>query len=220
VGGLDVYHLVPGGGRSGLVGLAWALATVSMAGFLVEMGRFRQAGRATVHLGLTLLAAAYVGLLGGFFVQLRLLSPGSRGLLALASLIVVVKAGDVGAYVGGRVAGRRKLAPWLSPGKTWEGAVSGLVLAVLGGQAVFFGLRPWAWPECPPPSVAAVAGYGAVTALAGMFGDLAESLLKRDLGRKDSSDWLPGFGGVLDLIDSLLFSAPVAYAFWTTGLLG
>jgi phosphatidate cytidylyltransferase len=215
-----VYRLVPGGGRGGLAASAGALAAVTLAAFLVEMGRFRQASRTSMHLGLALLAAAYVGLLGSFFVYLRLLGDGSRGLLALVSVIVVVKASDTGAYAGGRIAGRRKLAPRLSPGKTWEGAASGLALAVAGGMVVFFALGPWGWPDAPRPSMAAVVGYSVVTALAGMFGDLAESLLKRDLGRKDSSDWLPGFGGVLDVIDSLLFAVPVAYACWAGGLLG
>jgi phosphatidate cytidylyltransferase len=77
----------------------------------------------------------------------------------------------------------------------------------------------------PAPNIAAAPAwgwlaYGLIVGVAGMLGDLAESLIKRDLGRKDSSDWMPGFGGVLDVLDSILFAAPVAYLCWALGLVG
>jgi phosphatidate cytidylyltransferase len=105
------------------------------------------------------------------------------------------------------------MAPVLSPGKTIEGALGGIAFACLGSWLALDVLFPamTGGDELPPRLWLA---YGAVIGLCGMAGDLAESLLKRDVGRKDSSDWLPGFGGVLDLLDSVLFAAPVAYVWW------
>jgi phosphatidate cytidylyltransferase len=198
-----------------------------------EMRRFADTQQSGAHgKHLTQLAASafsvlYVGGLLGFLIQLRLLPVGgdvSRGgMVAMLSMILVVKATDIGAFTAGHLWGRHKLAPKLSPGKTWEGVIGGLALAVL-----------WAWLSLGPIAgrmgieskltgtswIVATIGYGLVVGVAGIFGDLAESLLKRDAGVKDSSSWLPGFGGVLDLLDSLLVAAPVAYWFWVSGLLG
>jgi phosphatidate cytidylyltransferase len=130
----------------------------------------------------------------------------------------VVKMSDVGAYTVGRLAGRHKLAPVLSPGKTIEGALGGLLFACLGS---WIALR-WVLPAMTG-AVAVYSNwgwlvYGLLVGLAGILGDLAESLIKRDVGRKDSSDWLPGFGGVLDMLDSVLLAAPVAYLCWAFGV--
>jgi phosphatidate cytidylyltransferase len=136
------------------------------------------------------------------------------------SLILVVKLGDIGAYTLGRLFGRHKMAPVLSPGKTWEGALGAVLAACLGGWLSGFWLVPamttatgtvetWRWLV-----------YGVLVGVFGLLGDLAESLIKRDVGRKDSSTWMPGFGGVLDILDSILFAAPVAYLCWVSGLVG
>ena len=113
-----------------------------------------------------------------------------------------------------------KLIPRISPGKTMEGAMGAFMFAMLGAWVGFHCLLRYA-----PPSINVVPGlqygwvvFGLFMGGVGMLGDLAESLLKRDLGRKDSSNWMPGFGGVLDLLDSILFAAPVAYACWQFGL--
>jgi phosphatidate cytidylyltransferase len=115
----------------------------------------------------------------------------------------------------------------VSPGKTWEGAFGGLVFALVATWIVF----GWAAAHIVGdasalPSLLSVTGFlksiafaAALTAV-GIIGDLAESLLKRDAGVKDSSRWMPGFGGILDLLDSLLAAAPVAYAFWALGWIG
>lgn len=137
----------------------------------------------------------------------------------MLSLVIVVKMCDTGAYTVGRLIGRRKMAPVLSPKKTIEGAIGGLVFACLGSWAAFHWLTPAITHSSRPPSPAwGWLAYGLLVAMAGMLGDLAESLLKRDLGRKDSSTWMPGFGGVLDVLDSIILAAPVAYLCWTFGL--
>jgi phosphatidate cytidylyltransferase len=153
----------------------------------------------------------YVGVMLRFAVLLRL----ECGVGAIASWIITVKMGDVGAYTVGRLIGRHKLCPRLSPGKTIEGAVGAVVFTCAGAWASLAWLapavmarHPWAWLP-----------YGLVLGIAGMLGDLAESMLKRDVGLKDSSRWMPGFGGVLDILDSLLLSAPVAWLCWSLGML-
>lgn len=230
-----------GAGSAGLAGLGWPMMAFGIAllvAFLAEMARYTGPGKVSEQLGLAVLALAYVGVLLSFVCQLRLVGHDSaQGIAALASLVIVVKMGDVGAYTVGRLIGRHKMAPVLSPGKTLEGAAGAVAFAVLGSWLMFHYLLP---RILAPQSGAADGGsgvvggsigshaspawgwivFGIVVGLAGLFGDLAESLLKRDLGRKDSSSWLPGFGGVLDLLDSILFAAPVAYVCWIAGLVG
>ena len=114
--------------------------------------------------------------------------------------------GDIGAYYVGRRFGRHKLAPVVSPGKSWEGAAASLGASLLFG---FFLLR-WAIPEVPPLVALALT---AVANIAGQFGDLCESGLKRGAGVKDSGALLPGHGGMLDRVDSTLFTLPVVYLY-------
>ncbi len=210
--------------------LGW-LACGLAAGLIVvivgEMRRYTQPGSTIINLALGAFSVLYVGGLLGFVVQLRLLDVGNGvshgGLLAMISMVVVVKSGDIGAYAAGRLWGSHKMAPAISPGKTWEGVFGGLILAVIGALLT---LGPLANAlGCPslaswPVWLVGAVAYGLVVSTAGILGDLAESLLKRDAGVKDSSSWLPGFGGVLDLLDSLLLAAPVAYFFWVAGLVG
>lgn len=180
-------------------------------------------GEVIKNLALALFSMTYIGLLLSFVIQLRLAesesdSPGAEGIIALASLIVVVKLGDTGAYTVGRLIGRHKMAPVLSPSKTIEGAMGGLVFSCLGAWLALVPLANAMVKDWHPVPWWSLVVYGLVVGAAGMMGDLAESLLKRDMGRKDSSAWLPGFGGVLDLLDSILFAAPVAYICWVMGL--
>lgn len=200
--------------------LAWPaciLALSTACAFVGEMARYSHPGSTSERLALAVLALVYVGLCLAFVVALRLIAPDPVGILALASLVLVVKMCDTGAYTVGRLMGRCKLAPLLSPGKTIEGTCGGLAWGVAAAVVVYVYVVPalggpagatwWRW-----------ALYGAVLAGAGTVGDLAESLLKRDLGRKHSSPWMPGFGGVLDLLDSILLAAPVAWLCWKAGL--
>jgi phosphatidate cytidylyltransferase len=200
--------------------LAWPLLAF-VAGLLAalggEMRRYERPGGVIVNLALTVLGIAYVGLCLSFAAQLRLLGGPVDGLVALAALIIVVKMGDTGAYAVGRLVGRHKMAPVLSPGKTWEGAAGAIVFGTLGAWLAFHQLpeamghtlaqHDWSWLV-----------FGLAVTVTGMLGDLAESLLKRDAGRKDSSNWLPGFGGVLDILDSILLAAPVAWFCWWLGM--
>ena len=118
---------------------------------------------------------------------------------------------DTGAYFAGRVWGRRKLIPAVSPGKTVVGAIAGLLVSVVGGAAYAAGIFD-AWLHVPFPVVAGALG-GAVVSVVAQVGDLAESLLKREAGVKDSGGLLPGHGGLLDRCDALFFTVPVAYWF-------
>ncbi len=216
--------------------LGWLAAGLTFALLLALMGemrRFAVAGNSTIHLALASLSILYVGGLLGMLVQLRLLNidpanhPGSTGnrygLIAWLSLLIVVKSSDIGQYAVGRMLGRHKLAKILSPGKTWEGAIGGISFALMGA---LISLGPLAGAlGCPSGRswtlwLGGCFFYAVLVGTAGIVGDLAESMLKRDAGVKDSSHWLPGFGGILDLLDSLLVAAPVAYALWVVGLVG
>jgi phosphatidate cytidylyltransferase len=205
--------------NSSLERLGWPLAALAisvLAAFIGEIKRYREPGRAANNLAATIFSFSYVGLLLTFVVQIAF---GLHGLLALLSLIVVVKMGDTGAYSVGSLIGRHKMTSHLSPGKTWEGAAGALVFAVVGSWGVFEVLRPRLMSgEITSPAVWQWVGYGLIVGIAGMVGDLAESLLKRDSGQKNSSGWMPGLGGVLDVLDSILFAAPVAYLCWAAGL--
>jgi phosphatidate cytidylyltransferase len=130
-------------------------------------------------------------------------------------MIICVKCGDSCAYTFGRLWGKRRLTPKLSPGKTGMGFVGALVGSTAGGWLWFrFGgilfdaaPQPSAWPV--------ILGYGLSLGAAGVIGDLCESLIKRDVGKKDASALMPGFGGLLDLVDSPLYAGPLALAWWT-----
>jgi phosphatidate cytidylyltransferase len=198
---------------------SWVVALVLIAIFLGEMVRYQKPGEATANIAAAVFAVVYVGLFLSYAVQLRL----RFGVGALASLIVVVKMGDTGAYTVGRLVGRHKLVPRLSPAKTIEGAAGALAFSLLGSWATFTWLAGSAGADSTGAGYAMGWGwipFGIVVGTAGMLGDLAESLLKRDCGLKDSSSWLPGFGGVLDILDSILLAAPIAYVFWVNGLVG
>jgi phosphatidate cytidylyltransferase len=160
--------------------------------------------RAGSEIGLDLLGgvfiAVYVVFFGGFAVLMSA-QPGGEWWV-LAFLIIVVST-DTGAYVAGLMFGRHKMAPVISPGKTWEGFAGSVVFAVVAGQ-----LLAWLMLQ-QPPLVGLVISVVMVATATG--GDLAESLLKRDLGVKDISSWLPGHGGLLDRLDSTLLSAAAAY---------
>lgn len=187
--------------------VAAAFAGVVLAAFLVEMAAFTGDGAATARVAYTVFAAAYLGILASFLVRLRWLP--DHATLALGLTIAVPKGGDIGAYFTGRAFGKHKFSPLLSPKKTWEGFAGGLLAAA--GVAV--GLS-FAGPIFRH-GIAEAAAFGVAVGFAGMCGDLAESLVKRDCRAKDAAASVPGFGGLLDVVDSLLFAAPVAYLWFS-----
>jgi len=145
-----------------------------------------------------ILALLYLPLLLGHFVWLRYLSDGQWWVFWV---LAVIMAGDTGAFYVGRVWGRAKLYPEVSPGKTWVGVAGGAAAALIAGIAV----GRWALPQVSLP---ALAGLALLLAVVGLLGDLFESMLKRQAQVKDASKLLPGHGGMLDRLDSLLFAAP------------
>lgn len=213
--------------RAGVVAVALLLALGALA--VVEITRFRGAGSATNRLARGYFAVAYTGGLPACLVLLRTLSgppwdtEGRWGMVALLSMLACAKAGDTGAYLVGRMMGRRRMAPLLSPGKTWEGAAGGLIAAILAALLTLgpltHGLGLTSARQAVLWFLGAVA-YGAVVNGVGVLGDLTASMLKRDAALKNSSTWMPGFGGVLDTLDSVLLAAPIAYLLWILRVVG
>jgi phosphatidate cytidylyltransferase len=207
----------PTAGSAGDVGLpALAFGAAVLCLFASNAARYRGPGARMETLGAELLIVSYIGLLLCLTAQLRWVAGSQAGYLVLGSLIIAVKCGDSLAYTFGRLFGRRKMAPLLSPGKTWAGAVGGMLGSALGAWAWLHWAPPLfdsSWPSCPDLwSIV----YGLLVGIAGIVGDLCESLIKRDLGQKDAASLMPGFGGMLDLIDSVLYAGPVAYILWQT----
>jgi phosphatidate cytidylyltransferase len=156
--------------------------------------------------GVTVLGVMYVVLLGGHLVALRTGFSPQLSKHLLAFFFLVLMGSDAAAFYGGKTFGRHKLAPSMSPGKTWEGAVAGMLASLLLAAAAHY----WFFPELRLKFALPLA---AVMNVMGVLGDLTESALKRSTGAKDTANILPGHGGVLDRIDSLLFNAPLIYYF-------
>jgi phosphatidate cytidylyltransferase len=184
------------------LGIGWAgLRRVQRAGLV----------GVNAHLGASACALLYAGVLPGAVTQLVLAgearAPG-QGYALLILTLAATKLCDTGAFFGGKLFGRHRMAPRISPGKTWEGFASGILFAIAGtwlctwllgraGASLF----DTAWEKIL---------WGGVIGSAGVLGDLLESLLKRGAAAKDSGSSVPGFGGVLDILDAVLISAPVA----------
>ena len=185
------------------------LALIVMILLVSQMFRFgADFSKMLTGMGVTLLGVVYIGFLGGFLVSTRVGFESVPGLstLLLGYFFLVSFGTDAGAYFVGRAIGKHKLAPTISPGKTIEGLVGGVLAAAgLGALATF-----WFFPSLP---YAWSVGLACVLAIAGVLGDLAESAMKRGSGAKDAATTLPGHGGVLDRLDSLLFGAPILYYF-------
>jgi phosphatidate cytidylyltransferase len=203
--GLLVSTIIPED-LSGMI--AAAIVASAAAAVLVMALLFHSRNRTTEGLvaaaGGALLCFVYLGLMFGFVVEIR----RHESAWILLWILLVVKSCDIGAYFTGRSIGRRKLIPWLSPGKTWEGLGGGVVVAALVGAGGLAALQAAGY-TVPPVWTGLAAGV--LFGITGQAGDLIASMFKRDAGIKDSSRLLPGFGGVLDVIDSPLLVAPVAF---------
>jgi len=153
--------------------------------------------------GVNCFSILYLGLLSGFCVAIRI----EFGLWPLLMFVFVVKSADIGAYSFGTMFGKHKFSPKISPGKTWEGMAGAIAAAIIVAIGFAAGCDIMVWW--------AAAAFGLCFAFIGQLGDLAESMMKRDAEKKDSANKVPGFGGVLDIIDSPLVAAPFAYLFFT-----
>ena len=156
--------------------------------------------------GATILGVLYIPLLGSHLISMRVGFNPTLSAHLLSFFFLVLMGADAGAYYIGRAFGKHKLAPSISPGKTWEGAVGGILAALAMATLAHF----WFFRELPLKYILPLA---VVMTIVGIFGDLAESALKRGAGAKDAANILPGHGGLLDRLDSLLFNAPLIYYF-------
>ena len=181
--------------------------------FLLQLRR-RDSSQAIVGVSTALFGIFYVSWCFSFLIKLRFLDAPSlpSGSWLVVLLLLITKGGDVGAYFVGSAIGRHALAPRISPHKTWEGMVGGLLFSV-GGALV---LRP-VFSQVPVQHLLIL---GLMLGILGQLGDLLESLIKRDCQVKDSGTLLPGMGGVLDVLDSLLFTAPICYFYVRKFLVG
>jgi len=191
---------------AGPMGFAAGISTVAgsfVVGLLYAVRSRQVEGAMLVGSGV-LLIHVYMGLMLGCLLLIR----REHSVWLLFWVIATVKACDIGAFFTGKLAGRTKLIPWLSPGKTWEGLAGGLVLSGIVGVLGLWLLGVLGIERFAP-------SWGMMLGVAfgfiGQGGDLAASLFKRDAGIKDAGTSMPGFGGMLDLIDSPVLVAPFAY---------
>ncbi len=192
------------------VGPQWnslVLAATTVVVMVATLGRVEDRSRILVSAAATMLGVLYVATLGSYLVAVRTLaSPPQIAAKLITMFFAIVMMSDTAAYYTGRTFGRHKLAPRVSPGKTIEGSIGGLVGSTLGAVAakyIFF-------PELPLVHALLL---GAGMGLVGQVGDLVESLLKRGSDVKDAASILPGHGGFLDRLDSMLLNAPILYAY-------
>ena len=181
--------------------------------FILQLRR-QDSSQAILGISTALFGIFYVSWCFSFLIKLRFLNgptaPDGRWLVAL--LILTTKGGDIGAYAVGSTFGRHTLVRRISPSKTWEGLLGGLLFSLVGSLAF-----KWVLPGV---GVSHLLILGILLGLLGQLGDLSESLIKRDCQVKDSGRLLPGMGGVLDVLDSLLFTSPICYFYARKFLVG
>ena len=193
----------------------WELLFIVLALLLILLMQFSRKDNTNAIVGIstTLFGVLYVSWFFSFLIKIRYLLPGIDGVKLLSFVLIVTKAGDIGALFVGSKYGKHPLLAKVSPNKSVEGSVGSfsfsIIAAVLGYFLIphYFHLSLWQ-----------VALMGAFFGGVGQLGDLSESLIKRDCNVKDSGKLLPGLGGVLDIIDSLLFTAPTFYFYMSSAL--
>lgn len=187
--------------------LLMALAAFFIIVLITQAFRFQKDfSKMLTGIGVTVLGVVYVAFLGGFLISTRVGFDAILSSKLLLFFFIVIFGSDAGQYFSGRALGKRKLAPAISPNKTVEGLIGGLVAA--GGFATLCTLT--FFPELPYKFAVPL---GIVMAALGALGDLTESAIKRGSKTKDAASILPGHGGLLDRLDSLLFNAPILYYF-------
>ena len=227
IGCFSLYLLPSDAPSQTSVAILATIVVLLFFGTLVQHAWHRRTQGAIAATGVTMFALLYMGFLPGFFILIR----RWHSAWLILGIIMVTKACDIGAYFTGKAIGKHKLIPWLSPGKTWEGLIGGVIASalvavgltalagylqsdpsnnvqILGVFSKSAGIRVFT-PQTYPLWAVAIAG--AVFGIIGQLGDLTASLFKRDAGIKDSASYIPGFGGVLDVVDSPLGIAPLAY---------
>ena len=182
------------------------LACFIIISLFIEMGRDKL--NSTRNMGITVLGIMYVPVLLGSVIALRNLDTVYSTYFTV-SMVLAIWICDSAAYVFGMKWGQKKIFPRVSPNKSWVGSVAGLVSSFV----VFYGLHIWG--ILPDLTLLDVAVFSIITGFFGQAGDFAESLLKRDVGVKDSGKLLLGHGGVLDRFDSITFASPLTYAYIT-----
>lgn len=209
--GLLVTVSMPRGfGEVNAVALVATVGAAVLIASLLWHIRGRNLQGATAAVGAALFAFIYLGLMFGFVLAIR----REHSAWVVLGVLVITKSCDIGAFFTGTLIGRHKLIPWVSPGKTWEGLFGGLTFAAAVACLAVYLARSSGFP---PVSEIASHSYpfailiGVLFGLTGQAGDLLASVLKRDAKIKDSGTILPGFGGVLDVLDSILLVAPVAF---------
>jgi len=178
------------------------MAITLLALFLRQAMAFENQG-VIANCGASLFSVIYLGVLSGFVLGIRV----EYGLWPFLMFICVIKSSDIGAYTIGRLFGKHKFAPRISPKKTWEGMAGAIVFASIVAVAFSVSCDIMVW------WLAGVFGF--CFAFIGQLSDLAESMIKRDVQQKDSANNVPGFGGVLDIIDSPLGAAVFGYLFFS-----
>ncbi len=218
--GLTLFYAIPYGlqSQTAIAIYGSAMAGLFLTTLIIHTRRERTEG--AIHAAAAgMFTFVYLGVLPGYLMAIRCW----HSAWTLIAIIGITKACDIGAYFTGRAIGRHKLIPWLSPGKTWEGLIGGMILsavlatglAALGDHYEVTGY--WYRGETArqfehiPYPLWFVVLSGLLLGLIGQFGDLVASLFKRDAGIKDSGRVIPGFGGVLDIVDSPIVVAPFAY---------
>jgi phosphatidate cytidylyltransferase len=205
---LFFLFLVDAPARAGDMLLA-ALALIVIAIFISQTFRFQKDfSKMLAGAGVTLVGILYIAFLGGYLVATRTGFENHANLSThlLSFFFLVIFGSDAGAYFAGKALGRHKLIPAISPGKTVEGLIGGIFAGAAFGALSTF----WFFPELPYQFSIPLA---IVMTVVGVLGDLAESAIKRGAGAKDAATILPGHGGLLDRLDSLLFNAPILYYF-------
>jgi len=175
------------------------MVAICLAIFVLQLAR-PKSDKAIIGVSTTIFGIFYISWFFSFVIKLKLM-PYGTGLVAF--LILVTKMGDIGSYIVGSAIGRKTLIKRISPKKTWEGAVGGFVFSMLTAYL--------AKPIMPYADTFHILLLGGLLAVASQVGDLYESLIKRDCEVKDSGKLFPGLGGMLDIIDSALFTAPIFY---------
>lgn len=201
-----VFYLNTPGQLPELLMVQWTIIILTAGVLIAATLRGTPYDRMIASAGSTILGVLYVVLLGSHLVAVRTGFEQTLSAHLLSFFFLIIMGSDTGAYYAGRAFGKHKVAPTISPGKTWEGVAGGIASAI--GFAVLSHF--WFFRELPLKWIIPLA---VVMSIIGIFGDLVESALKRGAGAKDAAKILPGHGGLLDRLDSLLFNAPVIYYF-------